>query len=98
MVWNNIQHIAQLLDSNDLFAWDCITIGSDFDGVIDPINMFWSQEDMDDLVQYIERHAFNFFNDPETVFKNSFNKIEPLEVIDRIFHFNAFEFFRKYFK
>ena len=97
MVWNNIQHIAQLLDMNDMFAWDCITIGSDFDGVIDPINMFWSQEDMDDLVQYIERHAFNFFNDPETVFKNSFNKIEPLEVIDRIFHFNAFEFFRKYF-
>lgn len=98
MLWNNIQHVVQLLDLNDIFAWDCITIGSDFDGVIDPINMFWSAEDVDDLVQYIERHAFNFLNDPATVFKNSFNKIEPTEVIDRIFHFNAFEFFRKYFK
>lgn len=98
MVWNNIQHIVQLLDQNDLFAWDCITIGSDFDGIIDPINMFWSAEDMDDLVQYIERHAFNFFNDPATTFKNSFNKIDPAEVIDRIFHYNAYEFFRKYFR
>jgi microsomal dipeptidase-like Zn-dependent dipeptidase len=98
MVWNNIQHILQLLDKNDMYAWDCIAIGSDFDGVIDPINMFWSAEEMDDLVQYIERHAFNFFNDPETKLKNAFNKIEPAEVVDRIFHYNAYEFFRKYFK
>jgi microsomal dipeptidase-like Zn-dependent dipeptidase len=98
MVWNNIQHIVQLLDKNDIYAWDYIAIGSDFDGVIDPINMFWSAEEMDDLVQYIERHAFNFFNDPETKLKNSYNKIEPAEVIDRVFHFNAYEFFRKYFK
>ncbi len=98
MVWNNIQHIVQLLDKNDIFAWDYIAIGSDFDGVIDPINMFWSAEEMDDLVQYIERHAFNFFNDPETKLKNSFNKIEPIDAVERIFNYNAYEFMRKYFK
>ncbi|UKJ09255.1 membrane dipeptidase [Solitalea lacus] len=97
MVWNNIQHIVQLLDKNDLFAWDCIAIGSDFDGIIDPINMFWTEEEMDDLVQYTERHAFNFFNDPNTVLKNNYNRIEPAEVVQRIFQYNAFEFFRKYF-
>jgi microsomal dipeptidase-like Zn-dependent dipeptidase len=98
MLWNNIQHIVQLLDQNDIFAWDYIAIGSDFDGVIDPINMFWSQEQTDDLTQYIERHAFNFFNDPQITLKNKFNKIEPAEVVERIFHFNAYEFMRKYFK
>ncbi|MFT3907966.1 MAG: membrane dipeptidase [Ferruginibacter sp.] len=98
MLWNNIQHIVQLLDQNDIFAWDYIAIGSDFDGVIDPINMFWSAEEMDDLVQYIERHAFNFFNDPATKLKNSFNKIEPINAVERIFHYNAYEFMRKYFK
>ena len=98
MLWNNIQHIVQLLDQNDMYAWDCIAIGSDFDGVIDPINMFWSAEEMDDLLQFTERHAFNFFNDPETKLKNAFNKIEPAEVVDRIFYYNAYEFFRKYFK
>ena len=98
MLWNNIQHIVQLLDKHDLFAWDCIGIGSDYDGVIDPINMFWTAEQMDDMVQYIERHAFNFFNDPETRLKNSFNKIEPAEVVDRIFYHNSMEFFSRYFK
>jgi hypothetical protein len=29
LVWNNIQHIVQLLDQNDLFAWDCIAMGTD---------------------------------------------------------------------
>jgi hypothetical protein len=98
MLWNNIQHIAQLLDKHDLFAWDCIAIGSDFDGVIDPINMFWSAEQMDDLLQYTERHAFNFFNDASMQLKNSFNKIEPAEVVDRIFNTNSMEFFSRYFK
>jgi microsomal dipeptidase-like Zn-dependent dipeptidase len=98
MLWNNIQHIVQLLDQNDIFAWEYIAIGSDFDGVIDPINMFWSQEQTDDLTQYIERHAFNFFNDPQVALKNRFNKIEPAEVVERIFHFNAYEFMRKHFK
>lgn len=97
MVWNNIQHIVQLLDHHNLFAWDHIAIGSDFDGIVDPINMFWTGEYMDDMVQYIERHAHNFMNDPLNPLKNQFNKIEPLEIVDRIFYSNAYEFFRKYY-
>ena len=98
MLWNNIQHIVQLLDRNNIYAWDYIAIGSDFDGVIDPINMFWSAEEMEDLVQYTERHAFNFFHDPANILLNSYNRIKPAEVVDRLFHYNAFEFFRKYFR
>lgn len=97
MVWNNIQHIAQLLDQNNLFAWENVAIGSDFDGIVDPINMFWTAEYMDDMVQYIERHAHNFMNNPENPLKNSFNKITAQEVIDRVFYSNAYEFFRKYY-
>ncbi|MCB0695989.1 MAG: hypothetical protein KDC07_01410 [Chitinophagaceae bacterium] len=98
MLWNNIRHIVELLDMHDMFAWDNIAIGSDNDGMIDPMNMFWTSGDMDALVQYIERHAFNYFNDPETKLKNSYNRIDPSEVIQRIFHSNSMEFFRKYFK
>lgn len=98
MIWNNIQHIVQLLDMNDMFAWKYMAIGSDFDGMIDPINLFWTSEEMDDLLQFTERHAENYFNDPSTVFKNSANRITAAEVVDRIFRVNAFEFFRTYFK
>lgn len=98
LVWNNIQHIVQLLDQNDLFAWDCIAMGTDNDGIIDPINLFWTAEEMDDLLQYIERHAYNFFSDPDILLKHSYNRIPAAEVVERIFHSNAMEFFRKYFK
>lgn len=97
MLWNNIQHIVQLLDMHDMYAWDCMAIGSDNDGMIDPINQFWTAEDMDDLLQYIERHAYDFFNDEKTILKNDYNRISPAEVVDRIFQSNAYEFFRKYF-
>jgi microsomal dipeptidase-like Zn-dependent dipeptidase len=98
LVWNNIQHIVQLLDQNDLFAWDCIAMGTDHDGIIDPINLFWTSEEMDDLLQYIERHAYNFFSDPEIVLKHTYNRISAAEAVERIFHSNAMEFFRKYFR
>ena len=71
LLWNNIQHIVQLLDAHNLFAWDCMALGSDNDGIIDPINYFWTSEDFDDLIQDIERHAFNFLTNPETKFKVS---------------------------
>lgn len=98
MLWNNIQHIVQLLDKQNLFAWDCIAIGSDFDGVIDPINMFWTEEDMDDLTQFIERHAYDFLNEYGSKFQNPANNITAAEAIDRVFYANAYEFMRKYFK
>lgn len=98
LLWNNIQHIVQLLDSHNMFAWDCVALGSDNDGIIDPINEFWTSEDFDDLVQYIERHAFNFLTNPETKFKVPANAISAAEVVHRVFYGNSFEFFRKYFK
>lgn len=98
LLWNNIQHIVQLLDAHNLFAWDCIALGSDNDGIIDPINYFWTSEDFDDLIQYIERHAFNFLTNPETKFKVAANAISAAEAVHRVFYGNAFEFFRKYFK
>lgn len=97
LVWNNIQHIVQLLDQHDLYAWDSIAIGSDNDGIIDPINLFWTSEEMDDLVQYIERHAHNFLSDPASEIKNDYNRISAAEAVQRIFHSNSMEFFRKYF-
>lgn len=98
LVWNNIQHIVQLLDKNNLFAWDCIALGTDHDGIIDPINLFWTAEEMDDLVQYIERHAHNFLTDPTSILLHSYNRISAAEAVQRIFHSNSMEFFRKHFR
>lgn len=98
MVWNNIQHIAMLLDQNDLPAWDHITIGSDYDGLIDSVNLFWSAADLPDLAKCLTIKASEWLSGGGYNFKRTSNKISPEEIVDKIFHSNAMEFFRNYFK
>jgi microsomal dipeptidase-like Zn-dependent dipeptidase len=97
-LWNQIQHIAELLDRNNLFSWDCIAIGSDYDGIIDPLNGYLTHETMVHLEEYIERHAFNYMNEKGKSVLKPFNQIAPDEIVQRIFHSNAMAFMRRHFK
>jgi Membrane dipeptidase (Peptidase family M19) len=97
LVWRQIQYIAELLDDNGLYAWDNIAIGSDYDGIVDPLNTFWTAEEYDDLASYLERHAFNYFKDQPERLKNSFNKISADLVIQNIFRNNAWNFLKRWF-
>lgn len=97
MVWNNIQHMAILLDQHDLPAWDCISIGSDYDGLIDSVNLFWSAEDLPTLAKCLEIKAEEWLSGGKYDFKNPANRITATEIMDKIFYSNAMDFFRKYF-
>jgi len=97
MVWNNIQHIAMLLDQNTLPAWDCIAIGSDYDGLIDSVNLFWSAADLPDLAKCLTIKADEWLETGTYSFKLPSNKLTAEEIIDKIFYSNAIDFFRKYF-
>ncbi len=95
LLWNQIQHIATVLDTNDLFAWECMAIGSDFDGIIDSLNGFWTAEELPYLADFLERHAYNYLQ--RAVFKNASNKITADEVVQRVMSKNAHEFLKNYF-
>lgn len=98
LVWKQIQYIGELLDSVGLPAWSNICIGSDYDGIVDPINSFWTLEQYPDLKSYLERHAFNYMqNEAAARLKNSFNKIGSDTIIQNVFQINAWEFFKKWF-
>lgn len=96
-IWNQIQHIAEILDREGLFGWGIQSIGSDYDGLIDPINGYWTAEQMGLLDAYLEKHAYNYLNSPAGRNLNSFNKISADEIIDRFMHDNAWEFLRRNF-
>jgi hypothetical protein len=97
LVWNQLQYIGEMLDDNGLFAWGNIALGSDYDGIVDPLNSFWTIEQYPDLAQYIERHAHNYFTNNTGNLKHSFNKITADELIERLFHRNAWNFFKKWY-
>ena len=96
LLWNQIQHILEILDNEGLFAWDCIAIGSDFDGIIDPLNGFWTQEELPFLADFLERHVFNYMKTAKFKVKN--NNIKSDEIIDRIMSVNGLNFLKTNFK
>ena len=95
LLWNQIQHILEILDKEGLFAWDCMAIGSDYDGIIDPLNSFWTAEELPFLADYLERHAFNYMKD--ATFINENNNIKSDEIINRIMSTNGIKFFETHF-
>jgi microsomal dipeptidase-like Zn-dependent dipeptidase len=97
LIWNQIQHIAETLDKQNLFGWGIQSIGSDFDGMINPLNGYWTAEQMDLLESNLEKHAFNYLKSPMAVNLKPFNRINPSEVVDRFMHDNAFDFLRRNF-
>ena len=96
LLWFQIQHIIEILDNEDLFAWDCIALGTDFDGIIDPLNSFWTAEELPYLADFLERHVFNYMSDHNL--SKSENILEADEIIARIMSLNGKEFLKRNFK
>ncbi|MBT8300869.1 MAG: membrane dipeptidase [Maribacter sp.] len=95
LLWNQMQHIVEVLDNEGLFAWDCMVIGSDFDGIIDPLNAFWTSEELPYLADFLERHAFNYMKNAG--FKVAKNNIKADEIIERIMSLNGNTFLKNNF-
>jgi hypothetical protein len=101
LVWNQVRHIAELLDMNGRFAWGIQTLGTDYDGVIDPINGYWTSKELDDLDDYLLKHAFNYLNEIEAecpLLQAANRNISPEEVVDRVMTGNAIAFLSSIYK
>jgi microsomal dipeptidase-like Zn-dependent dipeptidase len=98
LVWRQMQHIAELLDSQGLFAWGIQSIGSDYDGMIDTINGFWTAENFPTLEDYLLMHAYNYMSGDGKNLKNAFNKIDPEEIVDRMMGDNAYNFVMNFYR
>ncbi|MEH6535113.1 MAG: hypothetical protein V7719_01875 [Psychroserpens sp.] len=49
LIWRQIRHIAELLDKNNLFCWETLTISSDFDGIVTTIKGLLTAEGIKDI-------------------------------------------------
>jgi len=98
LLWNQVQYIAELLDRNNLPAWDCLALGTDFEGIINPLNGYLTAETIVQLEQYLERFAYNYMNGPgKNLQYGNNNTIKADEIISRIFNTNGLNFISRYF-
>lgn len=87
LVWNQIEHVAKVLDKAGFPPWDLACLGSDYDGIVNPIPGYWTQEDIQHLDDNLLLHAANFLK------KNKFSqKAEPEEIIYKFKCGNAMRF------
>ncbi|WP_229732446.1 membrane dipeptidase [Muriicola marianensis] len=96
LLWNQVKHILTVLDAEGLFAWDCMALGTDFDGIIDSLNSFWTAEELPFLADFLERHAYNYMKKAEL--KVPENHIAADEIVQRIFSSNGHRFLSGYFR
>jgi microsomal dipeptidase-like Zn-dependent dipeptidase len=89
LIWNHIERIAEILNENNLPAWNLTALGSDFDGLINPINGFWTLEYLTELETFLNMHAFNYL---KTANLNAENKISSEKIISNFMYKNANNF------
>jgi len=91
LVWRQIEHMAEVLDHDGLFCWGIQSIGSDFDGIVNPLKGIWTAENMKDLAEALLPHATEYLNQNRLKL-NEFNRISPETIVERVMHVNAMEF------
>ena len=91
LIWSNIFHIIKV--SGDISAWDRISLGSDYDGLI---NSFEDYPDASYLPQ-LHKDMINFLNVTEFK-KELWYNYDPSTLVYKIFTRNAMDFLEKHYK
>ncbi|NND88776.1 MAG: peptidase M19, partial [Flavobacteriaceae bacterium] len=96
LVWRQIEHVAEVLDKEGLFCWGIQAIGSDFDGIINPLKGIWTAEDMKDLAEALTTHALHYMQNQRDQLQ-PFNRISAQTIVERVMHQNAMDFLKNSF-
>jgi hypothetical protein len=91
-LWNQMLHIARVLDTKGLNAWDSMCIGSDYDGVVDPMNGFWTACEFELLHQYVLQHIKNYQAISSNKFLKDENNIPANTIAEKLFSKNVMDF------
>lgn len=96
-VWNQIEHIAIILDAKNKDAWSIQCLGTDFDGIVDPLNGWWTSRELGFIDSYLETHANAFLNSAKGKSLKKKNKLRAEEIIAKFMYLNAESFMQNYF-
>jgi microsomal dipeptidase-like Zn-dependent dipeptidase len=97
LVWNQIQHIADVLDSNNLPAWNITSLGTDFDGITSPPEWFWTSRELPHLYKHLQNYASIYLGSHSFRVQANHDDFTPKKIMVKIFSKNALAFLEKYY-
>lgn len=96
IVWNHIQHAAEILDKNQLPAWDTCCIGSDFDGTTNPLDSVWSSLELNDLANALKDLAEDYLTKSNKLILQENRNISSLTIINKFTIDNTIKFVQRF--
>lgn len=97
IVWNQIRHVAELLDKHHHFAWGTACIGSDFDGTINPLNGLLTVEDFRIMASELVELANKYLKGPNRLGLAENRQIIPEDLVERFCIGNVTRFMEKHY-
>lgn len=98
LIWRQIEHMAKYLDNLGMSAWNIQCLGTDFDGIIDPLPGFWTSRDLDYLPKFLRKHANEFLSSERGLKMKSKNRLSASEIVQKFMFKNAQLFLMEHFK
>lgn len=95
IIWRQIQHIAEVLDHNNLPSWNIACIGSDFDGTINPLNGLWTSAQLPVLANHLLKISNDFLKSNNSLSNIENRSIAPEEIVHNFTIKNALSFLKK---
>lgn len=96
-IWRQIQHIATYLDNLGKNAWDIQAVGSDYDGIINPLDGLWTVTELKDIDKYLIHHARDFLKSNRGQHLQPKNQLSAETIVEKFMTGNAKAFIERNF-
>jgi Membrane dipeptidase (Peptidase family M19) len=94
--WKQVIAIAEHAYDNDFEnPWQCIALGSDYDGIINPLDSFRDSSTVEELRNNLIAHLDDYWSSNAKIPKNY--KGNSSQIIHQIMYQNAFDFITKHY-
>ncbi|WP_282123900.1 membrane dipeptidase [Algibacter mikhailovii] len=97
IIWNQLQHIAEVLDTNGYYSWGIATIGSDFDGTINPLNEIWTAKEFNSMANQLLILVEEYLTNENVLTQKRNFQESPLVIVRRFTYENAYKFLEHFY-
>jgi microsomal dipeptidase-like Zn-dependent dipeptidase len=96
-IWRQIESIGVYLDTLNKNAWDIQALGTDYDGIINPLNGLWTVTELQDIEPYLIQHAKDFLKSDRGQQLKPKNQLSAETIIEKFMTTNARNFVERHF-
>lgn len=92
--WNQVIRIAEYAYQHQFQTdpWQCICLGSDYDGIINPLNEYRHAGKLDLLFNQLEKHLTLYWSEADCIIPPNHNGLSAAQVIEKIRYTNLKNF------